>query len=190
MVLPCTLFPHSLMPLYIFEPRYRAMLTRALETDRMFCIGTCAPDDEDVPSESVSTAGLVRACVTHGDGTSHLLLLGLKRIRLTGWKQTEPFRIAAVEPIECETDDNSIAVHLANAAIDLSSGLAGPGQAMSEKVHDHLQALDDPSAVADVIAHSFITDPRMRQRLLETTDVVERLHCLGQFLQARITDQS
>jgi Lon protease-like protein len=38
-----TLFPLGYMPLFIFEPRYRAMLDYALERDRMFCVGHARP---------------------------------------------------------------------------------------------------------------------------------------------------
>ncbi|MEM7147653.1 MAG: LON peptidase substrate-binding domain-containing protein, partial [Verrucomicrobiota bacterium] len=40
MILPdCNLLPHGFLPLFIFEPRYRAMLRDCLESDRLFCIG-------------------------------------------------------------------------------------------------------------------------------------------------------
>ncbi|MCB1066220.1 MAG: LON peptidase substrate-binding domain-containing protein [Verrucomicrobiae bacterium] len=192
MVLPCTLFPHCLTPLFIFEPRYRAMLKQALETDRFFCIGSRDPDiDEDEPEvASISTAGIVRACVTHDDGTSHLLLLGSRRIRLVDWIQRQPFRIATVETITCENENPSLADRLASDAIDLIADFTGEGHPMSTQVHQHLRSLDDPSAVSDVIAHSFVTDPRQRQELLETLEVSERLHRLGQFLQRSITEGS
>ncbi|MCB1091591.1 MAG: LON peptidase substrate-binding domain-containing protein, partial [Verrucomicrobiae bacterium] len=171
MVLPCTLFPHTLLPLYIFEPRYRAMLAQALATDRMFCIGTCQPGDTEGEVAPISTAALVRACVTHENGTSHLLLLGVQRIHFVDWPQREPFRIANVESRKCEIEDTSLAMRLAEEAIELTRELAGPGLEMSGKVHEHLRSLDAPSAVADVIAHTFVTDLHRRQELLETLDV-------------------
>ena len=76
-----TLFPRGYMPLFIFEPRYRAMLDHALERDRMFCIGHARPgidvEHSTDPVYPVTTMGLVRACVTHPDGTSQLMLLGV-----------------------------------------------------------------------------------------------------------------
>ena len=74
MVLPGTqLFPNALLPLFIFEPRYRAMLAHALAGPRMFCVASVKPgvleaaDDDDL--HSVSGVGLVRACVGKEDGT-------------------------------------------------------------------------------------------------------------------------
>ncbi|MBL9154951.1 MAG: LON peptidase substrate-binding domain-containing protein [Verrucomicrobiales bacterium] len=190
MVLPCTLFPHCLLPLYIFEPRYRAMLSTALAADRMFCIGTVPEGGEPDDIAPISTAGLVRACVTHENGTSHLILVGTKRIRFTGWRQMAPFRIATIEPIDCEIEDADLAERLASETIDLVEELTGPDQTMSVKLHDNLRLLNDPSAVADVIAHTFVTGATERQRLLETRDVVERLHCVNQFVQTLIAGQS
>src|SRR3954468_10593812 len=101
MVLPdCHLFPGCLLPLYIYESRYRKMLAHALNSNRMFCVGNREGDSEDSPISPSSTAGLVRACVQRTDGTSHLLLLGVPRIRLGEWVQIKPFRIARIEPIE------------------------------------------------------------------------------------------
>ncbi|MEM7699073.1 MAG: LON peptidase substrate-binding domain-containing protein, partial [Verrucomicrobiota bacterium] len=69
-----TLFPHAYVPLFIFEQRYRDMLQHALERERMFCIGHVRPGVEPEtstdPVHRITTAGLIRACVTHDDGTS------------------------------------------------------------------------------------------------------------------------
>jgi Lon protease-like protein len=187
MVLPCTLFPHCLQPLFIFEPRYRAMLAEALAAERMFCIGTRDPDDETSPVAPISTAGLVRACVTHENGTSHLLLLGLRRVRLVDWAQEEPFRIARVEPIDCEMEETEHALRVAGELIEMTLNLSGPGQLISQQIHENLSQKATPSAAADILAHHFVRDPRERQRLLETLDVVERMHCLRQSLQEMLT---
>ena len=37
------LFPYALLPLYIFEPRYRKMLEQALQLHRMFCVALIKP---------------------------------------------------------------------------------------------------------------------------------------------------
>lgn len=194
MVLPATLFPHCLMPLFIFEPRYREMLKRVLETDRFFCIAHCDPNDDSEENDRrlspISTAGIVRACVTHDDGTSHLLLLGTQRIRLGEFHQVAPYRIASVTPSPSEMETPELATQLAADAIKMISEFSEAESPMSEQVHAHLKSLDDPSAVADVIAHNFVTDPRQRQTLLEAIEVSERLHRLTQFLRARLTDPS
>ena len=44
----CNLLPHGLLPLFIFEPRYRNMLAHALNHDRCFCVATKLPGTEDL----------------------------------------------------------------------------------------------------------------------------------------------
>src|SRR6185436_17665412 len=83
MTLPnATLFPHALLPLYIFEPRYRQMLSDALRSHRMFAVAMQRPGNTRETPAPVAGLGLIRVAVKHGDGTSHLILQGLARVEL------------------------------------------------------------------------------------------------------------
>lgn len=183
-----TLFPRGYMPLFIFEPRYRAMLDYALERDRMFCIGHARPgidvEQSADPVHAITTMGLVRACVTHPDGTSHLMLSGVERVEIIEWEQCAPFRVASVTPRPCRISDLSAAASAALDLVDLSTRLCGKGQPISEQLRSHLHCVKDPCAIADVVAQSFVTDPAERQRLLEMDDVVDRLSTLVDHLSA------
>src|ERR1700694_2317911 len=98
------LFPHALLPLYIFEPRYREMLEHALHHHRMFSVTLIKPScpDWQAPEDffHLATVGLIRACVGRGDGTSNLILQGLQRVRFADFKQQAPFPIAKVDIVE------------------------------------------------------------------------------------------
>src|SRR5438046_6085115 len=98
------LFPHALLPLYIFEPRYRQMLDHALRHHRMFCITLIKPSCPEwhAPEDffHLATVGLIRACVGRGDGTSNLILQGLQRVRFASFEQEAPFPIARIDIIE------------------------------------------------------------------------------------------
>ena len=78
------LFPKAMMPLRIFEERYREMLDDVLNTSRIFGI-VCEREDvaeDEVHLEhpfGVATAGLIRVSKKHDDGTSFVLLQGIKR---------------------------------------------------------------------------------------------------------------
>src|SRR5438067_13844768 len=95
------LFPHALLPLYIFEPRYRQMLAHALAHERMFCVALLRPERTELKDEEdsfdVATIGLIRACVGCGYGTSILILQRLQRLRFIPFLQLNPFTIADVE---------------------------------------------------------------------------------------------
>ena len=177
-----TLFPHGYMPLFIFEPRYREMLTYSLERDRMFCIGHArAGIDTETsfdPVHRITTVGLVRACVTHPDGTSHLMLSGIQRAEITGWEQHAPFRVANIIPCPCYLSDPAAASELAQELVDLSGQLCGSGRPVSDQLREHLKAVKDPTAIGDVVGQSFLNHPDERQRLLEMNCVNDRLEFL------------
>lgn len=187
-----TLFPHGYMPLFIFEPRYRDMLAYALERERMFCIGHALPnidtDDHPDPVHRMTTIGLIRACVTHDDGTSHLMLSGLQRVEILGWEQSAPFRVATIVPQPSRVENMSVVGNLALEVVDLCGRLCGEGKPMTEQLREHLRGIHDPAAISDVVAQSFLNDPVQRQRLLEMLSVEERLSFLSSHLSQLLVD--
>lgn len=171
MVLPdCHLFPGCLLPLFIYEERYRQMLSHALGTNRMFCIGNREGADEDAPISTHTTAGLVRACVQQEDGTSHLLLLGMKRIKLGEWVQEKPFRIAKIEPLETIAGDEEVNRELKAEALGLF-GAAGDQAAQLRKVLEENENLE---MVCDVLSYHFTRCPKLQQKLLAEPSLVRR----------------
>jgi len=179
-VLPnCNLFPKGLLPLYIFEPRYQAMLADALDGDRMFCVGTVDPDRGPEPGAPPvfphSTAGLVRACVADADGTSHLILEGRKRVRFLDWDQRKPYWRARVATVPTRDDDPARAAALAGEAIRIVRGLIARGLEITEPLVGHLDALSSPADIADFIGYHFLPDPLERQPLLGMEDLAGRL---------------
>src|SRR5205814_8412517 len=92
------LFPHALLPLHIFEPRYQEMLEHALREQRMFSVALLHPQRNQWKSTNdffhVAGVGLIRSCVGRGDGTSNMILQGLQRVRCTDFEPSIPFPIA------------------------------------------------------------------------------------------------
>ena len=88
MTLPDTVFfPQSLLPLHIFEPRYRKMLSDVLREQRIFAVAHLALRSVTAPGQPeplhrIATAGVVRACQKNDNGTSDLLLQGLCRVEV------------------------------------------------------------------------------------------------------------
>ena len=81
------LFPHAVLPLHIFEPRYRQMTEDALATDRLIAVVQTRPQtswsQSDEPElESVGCLGRIFKHERLPDGRFNFLLLGQKRIRL------------------------------------------------------------------------------------------------------------
>jgi Lon protease-like protein len=81
------LFPHAVLPLHIFEPRYRQMTADALASDRLITIVQTDLDSEwdpetDPPLEQIGCIGRILKCEKMPDGRYNLLLVGLQRVRL------------------------------------------------------------------------------------------------------------
>src|SRR5215475_12322326 len=107
MTLPeATLFPQALLPLYIFEPRYRHMLADALHSNRMFSVAMQKPGTPRETPSPVAGLGLIRVSVAHRDGTSHLILQGMTRVHLEETVRYKPYRIQRIRPLETPPCDN------------------------------------------------------------------------------------
>ena len=180
MVLPQTVFfPHHLLPLRIFEPRYREMLRKALEGSRMFAV---AMEDPQRPVARVGGLGLIRSCVHQEDGTSHLVLQGLKRIKLDQLVQTHPYVIAAPQPVEenapVSPSETVVRDALVAKILEHLEKVEEPKEAGLGEMKNFLRHLEDHHALVDLIAGCFLRDPASRQKILETAGLTERLRFL------------
>lgn len=184
------LFPHALLPLYIFEERYREMLRHALNHHRMFSVTLIKPERGEWRSPSdfyhVAGVGLIRACVGRSDGTSNLILQGLERVRFTAFKQEAPFPIATIEPLESETSSSVETEALAAKVLELYSKLRTKGRELPRKVDRYLSDLNDMEMLADLMASTFINDPLRRQQVLEELVLNQRLRLVIQYLREEI----
>ncbi len=181
------LFPHALLPLYIFEPRYREMLEHALGHHRMFSVALLKPQRTQWQSAEdffhVAGVGLIRACVDRGDGTSNLILQGLERVRFTGFEQETPFPIATIEPLESEFVPSVETEALGAKVLELYAKFKGDGRQLPAKVDQYLSDLGDPEMLADLVASTFVSDALRRQRILEELSINQRLRLLIQYLR-------
>ncbi len=187
MVLPgAMLFPQALLPLYIFEERYRAMLAHCLAGSRMFCVAMVKPGRAEVTGPDdffpVAGCGLIRACVGREDGTSNLILQGLARVRFTGYSQEAPFRVAAITPLENADAESIEAEALGTKVVELCQQFKEQGAELPDQLDAFLAHLTDPGMVADLVAHKFIGNPFQRQKLLEEANVPARLRLLIRYL--------
>jgi len=181
------LFPQALLPLYIFEPRYQEMLEHALRDHRMFCVALVKPQRSQWRSTDdffhVAGVGLIRACVGRGDGTSNLILQGLRRVRLTGFEQSAPFPIARIEPLKSKFKSTAETDALRAKVLELYSRVKESGRQFPEKVDEYLSHLGDTEMLADLMAATFIHDPLRRQEILEELAVSQRLRLVIQYLR-------
>lgn len=197
------LFPQAMLPLHIYEPRYRRMLTDVLEGDRLFAVALRRSDRSRETPSGVAGLGLVRACVTQHNGTSNLILQGLARVRLGKALQYRPYRRHEAVPLQA-VEDRGLAVHALTLRVlelvneRLKTGLqamaalvpqtgGGEGAPLTlEAFHqaiEHLAKLDDAEQLADLVSATLLQDAQQRQVILETAGLEDRLRLLVRFLQ-------
>jgi len=196
MTLPSeTLFPQALLPLYVFERRYRRMLAEILHSHRMFVVAMQRRGFTRESPSIVAGLGLVRVCVDNPDGTSHLIIQGMSRVELTKTLRHKPFRVSSIRMLQTPARD-SVAIDALMAKVrDLVSerikqGL--PARPDAPKAHSikeiitYLDKLSDPDQVADLVSCALLPGPEERQTILETIEIEPRLKHLIHFLMAEI----
>ena len=205
------LFPQAMLPLYIFEPRYRKMLQDALESHRMFAIAMQKPNTSRESPAQVAGLGLIRAAVKNSDGSSHLILQGLCRMKLGKATRYKPYRVHEAKPLQT-TGNDSVAVDALTAKLlDLvaerfAQGSDFPPQIVdalkkvesmenpdepatntpSENIIKYLSKVQNPDHLADLVSCTLLPTATQRQQILETPNLETRLKCLIHFLIAEI----
>jgi ATP-dependent Lon protease len=206
MTLPnATLFPQALLPLYVFEPRYRQMLADVLQTNRMFSVAMQKPGClREVPAP-VAGLGVVGVSVGHRDGTSHVILQGIIRVELQETLRYKPYRVQRIRVLETPPADNVtldalvekvhelLTQRLASSLPVLPFPTMAPketdeespcqcSEAVARDVLEHAVALRNPEHIADLVSYAVLRCPVRRQVMLETTDITARLRQLILFL--------
>jgi Lon protease-like protein len=183
-------FPQALLPLHIFEPRYRQMLKTVLATDRLFAVAGLNPagaDEAFEPAHRVGTIGIVRACQKNDNGTSNLLLQGLARVEFLETVREEPYRTMRMRALTsapgADRDEN---VRLRTSVARLLALKQRLGASVSAEFTQFLKTVEDPETFVDLAAFSLCESPVLKQRLLETLDVHQRLHLFNEHLRRDI----
>jgi ATP-dependent Lon protease len=176
-------FPQALMPLHIFEPRYRRMLADTLKTNRLFAVAGVDPRrSQEItiePPHRVASVGIVRACQENSDGTSDLLLQGLCRVEIQSIIREQPYRRIAVRALASEpgaTLETNLALRKELAR--LVAQRQKFDQNGPKELVDFLKTVDDPEVFVDIAAFTLCRSPRFKQQLLEELNVNQRLHLL------------
>ena len=185
-------FPQALMPLHIFEPRYRRMLRDVLGSNRLFAVAGLNLEQMNKPGEfepphRIASVGIVRACQKNEDGTSNLLLQGLCRVEITGIIRDEPYRQIRIRALSsaagASDDENQSLRKELSRLLALKHKLAASG---SNEMAAFLKTVEDPEAFVDIAAFNLCEDARLKQKLLETLDVHDRLELFSRQVRTDI----
>jgi Lon protease-like protein len=171
------LFPHSVVPLHIFEPRYRDMVRDALSSDRIMALAQLEPGWEPryggrPAMQRVLCAGIIIWHDELQDGRYNILLQGVCRARLVSELPAQRlYREARVDLLPDPPFHGPEEEQLRQAVFELV-GRVPP--AFSEGLLPAV-ARAKGGALADVVAAAIIPEPERRQALLAELDVRQRL---------------
>lgn len=185
MTLPeVTFFPKVLMPLFIFEPRYKAMLRTSLEGNRMFAVAgidnrLVGKTSNREPAHTVATVGIIRGCRTREDGTSHLVLQGLSRIHLDRLYEEKPYREATITPLQSTQNvERMVLLEKKSQLLGLIKRRASTHPDIPEELLKLIEDRNEPEDFVDLIAYSLVEDVRLKQTVLDTLAVEDRFDLL------------
>ncbi|HYS53164.1 MAG TPA: LON peptidase substrate-binding domain-containing protein [Thermoanaerobaculia bacterium] len=181
-------FPRTRLPLHVFEPRYRQMITDAVAADQRFGIVLLRPGWEAdyfgaPPIYACGTVGQIEQAVPLEDGRYNVLVRGEVRFRVVGEVSREPYRTARVVIQPEQSRDVTKAYEQKSWLADLS--------------RQYLHYLPDQVAVPEIdtvelealtnaLIMSLNIDVQEKQRLLEIDDLIARSEQVGNELQTRI----
>ena len=190
-----TLFPKAILPLYIFENRYRLMLEEVLNSHRFFTVTDLELQVGEIDSKSpfekkpgegkelIAGIGIIRACRKNPDGTSHLIIQGMARVKILSVSWDRPFPLAEIEYQPSENNSNTQDYHaIKPTLIDSIENLLQLDSNLPEDILPFLTNLEDSENLLDVAIASLCPNGKLKQNLLETISVNQRYRIFLNFL--------
>ena len=185
--LPGTVFfPNTLLPLHVFEPRYRQMTENVLVAGGM--MGVVLLQDGSGALHSVAGLGRVIHHERLPDGRFHILLQGMARVRLVEELPADGLlyrRVRARLLTDVEEDAADVARELKTLKACYSRFLEACPEARAG-LGDLCARIHDPAMLADIICASVLEEPCTRQAALEDLSVVGRLKRASDALAAAL----
>ncbi len=170
------LFPRDVLPLHIFESRYRMMLQTVLEDDRRFGVVRWNPNTQTMAS--IGCCAEILQHQTSEDGRSNIVTLGQQRFRVLDVVREAPYRTAMVswiedDPVEDRDQLTTLAQNVSQAlrdVVELTGKLTDSPAALPEDLPELPRELS-----FWIGAHLGGPVAEQQQELLELTDTSERL---------------
>ena len=184
------LFPYALLPLHVFEPRYRLMMREVLAGDREFGVVLIERGSEVGGGDTrfdVATVARVVQAAEMDDGRYAVATVGLRRIAVRRWLADDPYpraEVVALADPPARADDAAARTRVVEAlalVTELARGIDPRIVAPPDLDADPLRASYEAAAIAPI-------GPLDAQRLLAAPDATRRLDLLAGLLDERIVD--
>jgi Lon protease-like protein len=183
------LFPQMPLPLHVFEPRYRQLVSDAEGGSRIIGISLLGPgweaDYQGRPAlYDVGCAGTLEQCDPLETGRYNILLRGVTRFRIVEEHAGQPYRLATVEPLADDAGQPD-ALDAARKRIMAAIGKAADGPTVlvlkSELPHE---------IFVNALCQSLPLTPVERQSLLTCDSLLSRYERLLEILDFKVLEQT
>jgi Lon protease-like protein len=179
------LMPGALLPLHVFEPRYRKMVRDVLDGHQAIgivqLIEPARANAKGQPAiASVAGAGTIVDFTELPNGRYHILLRGRARVKLEELPFVPPYRRARASILT--STDESVTSTATAALIAVATGFAALLKERDKTFEFRMPKLSDAGGIADHCAQHLLIDGRDRQLALETTSVATRVRLVTETL--------
>jgi Lon protease-like protein len=180
------LFPDAMMPLHIFEERYRRMLHDSQNNDPAFVIALAKTGSEDAAEgrpESVGTACRVSGVNARPDGRSDIVVSGTARVRISDIDWSNGYAVGGIETLDDVVENpDRVAERYTLAKARFARYLHGLSRLIGEDL-PQLDPSDDPGQGSWLIGQTLTLHTAERQRLLQEPTVDSRIALVDAYLR-------
>lgn len=186
-----TLFPNVMLPLHIFEPRYRCMVEDVIKSDGYLAVGLLKDgwkssyESKSCPVHDVVCLGSVISDERLEDGRFYLLTQGICRAKLIGEEETDlPYRMANMEVLSDYYPEDPV-IDRAHRQQELVNGFRQlfPKLDLDASLIYALEADVPLGEICDIMTHSLRLEPALAQQILAQQDVDQRSDLLLDMLR-------
>jgi ATP-dependent Lon protease len=179
-------FPETLTPLAVGQERSIKLVDDVLGANRMLAMVAARDPENEEPGPDdlyeVGVVGVVARMLKVPDGTLRVLVQGTQRVRLGPYVAEQPYLVARIAELPDAVEDGPELEALTRNVQRTFSQIIEQIPYLPEELQMAVANLDDPAALAHLIAGALRISTEEKQRLLEELDVVARLRHLSQIL--------
>lgn len=185
--LATVLFPGALLPLHIFEERYKQMMRYAIDNGGVFGLAYRSDSaiGRETPPEigSIGCVAKINAVVPLEGGRMNIISTGVIRCRVLGLRQTTPFILARIETVTDDLEPGDDLNRTFDDVAETCRKFIEAAQALDEPNAPVNQDLpEEPEAFSLMVASALPIDNDAKQALLEMTSTRLRLTRLRSYV--------
>ena len=179
-------FPDTMIPLTVGQERSIKLIDEVLAADRLLVLVASKDAEVEIPGpellHQIGTVALAHKMVKLPDNTMRILVQGLQRVKITGYTSEEPYLRATIEKLEDVVVESKEVDALRANLLSVFSRIVSLVPYLPEELEMAAANVEEPGALAFLVASTMRIKTEDKQELLEEADVEQRLRKLTRIL--------